>query len=399
MKDAFFQSCESLIGADHVDATADPPVLCPPSVEFAAELVRWCHEAGRGIRILGGGTCPSADDPALVPVSTRLLDAVMEINREDYLVIVQAGVVVDEVVSHAEASRLYLTVFLPDGDVATIGGTYISGAFVSGTASDGTVAKSVIGVKAISAQGELVTFGGKTVKNVTGFETVRFLAGTRGLYAIAVELIIKTLPMPEYRTIMTATAAPGSAAGLLNLHGGGTPGAARMTVLAPDGLGGEVVAGFQFEGFRDIINRALGVLDQRLSDIFGVSVKADDDARFTDRHRALARTMAVPDTYTVTVPPAAASDFLDGVMRFVPDSPLIGHIGYGRFEISGIYADNLRKLEKLALALGGCPPTAWEDVARRGNGPLLTETERALAVSLKRELDPKGILNPHLQLS
>ncbi|MFC1512051.1 hypothetical protein ACFL5H_02520 [Candidatus Latescibacterota bacterium] len=49
MKDAFFQSCESLIGADHVDATADPPVLCLPSVEFAAELVRWCHEAGRGI--------------------------------------------------------------------------------------------------------------------------------------------------------------------------------------------------------------------------------------------------------------------------------------------------------------------------------------------------------------
>ena len=84
---------------------------------------------------------------------------------------------------------------------------------------------------------------------------------------------------------------------------------------------------------------------------------------------------------------------------FRPGSPLIGHIGYGRFEIAGLDTESLRRLEKLALVLGGCAPTAWGEIMSRGMGPLLSETEHALAVSLKRELDPEGILNPHLRLS
>ncbi len=398
MKDSFLAQLESITGSAQVLQDQDPPVFCPPTVESAAELVRRCDAAGWGIAVQGGGTFPLiAGDPSLVWISTGSLAGVTEINRDDYLMVVKAGEIVDDMVARAEENRLYLPIDLPSGDRATIGGTYMSGAFVSGTASDGSLRKMIIGVKAISAKGDVVTFGGRTVKNVTGFEVTRFLAGTMGLYAIVVELIVKAQPVPEYRTVLTVTAEPGKAPDLLNLLENGLTKAARVVLMAPEGIEGGVTLDVHFEGFRPIINKAMGTIADFAEGMSGISIAEGAVSDFRNRYRALARKMFSPELYAVTMPPQAVQNLLEGLPRIAPDALVIGHTGYGRFYLSGIEGETVQKLENHARVLGGCAPVKFGHIREHGIGSLFAEPERMLARSLKRELDPRGILNPHIQ--
>ena len=60
----------------------------------------------------------------------------------------------------------------------------------------GALRTAVLQVRYISAEGRLVTGGGPTVKNVTGFDLPRLLTGSLGTLGCLVEVIIRTNPRP-----------------------------------------------------------------------------------------------------------------------------------------------------------------------------------------------------------
>lgn len=84
---------------------------------------------------------------------------------------------------------------LPDRG-GTVGGAVAVGRDHLGRRGRGTVAASVLQVRYVSAEGRVVTGGGPTVKNVTGFDLPRLMAGSLGTLGLLAEVILRTNPRP-----------------------------------------------------------------------------------------------------------------------------------------------------------------------------------------------------------
>ena len=87
--------------------------------------------------------------------------------------------------------------------VGTIGGMVAAGFAGPRRIRQGGVRDHVLGFRAISGRGELFKSGGTVVKNVTGFDLSKLMAGSFGTLAVMSEVTIKIMPAPEKtRTVL-----------------------------------------------------------------------------------------------------------------------------------------------------------------------------------------------------
>ncbi len=103
-----------------------------------------------------------------------------------------AGTPVDEL-AEALAEVGQRTVLPPGG---TVGGAFAHGVSGLRQLGDGPLRDALLRVRYVSASGQLVTAGGPTVKNVSGFDLCRALVGSRGTRGVLGEMIVRTRPAP-----------------------------------------------------------------------------------------------------------------------------------------------------------------------------------------------------------
>jgi len=190
------------------DATPDIPnevpdlVLLPKSTEQVAGIVKIAARNKIPVYTRGAGTNLSGGSVPLkkgILLSMLDMNKIIEIDRENLTATAEAGVVIQSLV---DAVDPYGLLYPPDpGTVqtATMGGSVAEGSGGLRGLKYGTTKDYVMGIKAVLADGSIVNYGGKNVKNVSGFDMKSIFVGSEGMLGVITEVLVKLIPKPESR--------------------------------------------------------------------------------------------------------------------------------------------------------------------------------------------------------
>ncbi|MEJ2210409.1 MAG: FAD-linked oxidase C-terminal domain-containing protein [Anaerolineae bacterium] len=143
---------------------------------------------------LSGGAVPLCGG---IVLSTERMTRILEIDRENLMVTVEPGVITGDLHRAVEAEGLFYPPDPASLDSCSIGGNVAEGAGGPRAVKYGTTRDYVCGLEAVMPSGEIMTWGGKLVKNVTGYNLVQLLIGSEGTLAVVTKIVLRLLPLPR----------------------------------------------------------------------------------------------------------------------------------------------------------------------------------------------------------
>ena len=162
-------------------------------------------------------------------------------------------------------------------------------------------------------------------------------------------------------------------------------------------MGGEIIIGTGFEGMKSFVKKNINLVKEIMNNARADDFHVRNYNKFMTRRRKAAIRMVGQDFYTIIVPPASSGVFLERIKTVSPEIPVIAHPKIGRFHLVCHDGDQMKKLSKSALALGGKLPVMWGYANTKGIADFFTKPELGIILSLKREIDPLEIFNPHIR--
>ncbi|WCR09500.1 FAD-binding protein [Paracoccus stylophorae] len=168
----------------------------PDSEEALAACISDTREA---VSIVGGGTRLHPGEGAGARLDVSGLSGIVLYEPEALTVVVRAGTRLADVQA-ALAAEGQMLGFEPLGAPgSTIGGVVAANASGPRRVQAGAARDALIGVRFVDGNGDLIRNGGRVMKNVTGYDLVKLMAGSRGRLGVLTELAFKTAPLPPLR--------------------------------------------------------------------------------------------------------------------------------------------------------------------------------------------------------
>jgi D-lactate dehydrogenase len=181
-------------------------VALPESHQQVAAIVLACRAHGVSLITRGqatgttGATVPV--DKHTLMLSTQRMDSILEINRDDRLMVVQPGVTNQAVQDAAAELGFFWPPDPTSASVCTIGGNLAYNSAGPRAVKYGTPRENTLALKAVTGTGETLYTGVKTTKGVVGYDLTRLLIGSEGTLAIITEATLKlTALQPAKRTL------------------------------------------------------------------------------------------------------------------------------------------------------------------------------------------------------
>ena len=410
-------------------------VVIPQTEDEVVGVVRWCHDnaipfvaRGSGTS-LSGGSLPVAGG---IVIALNRMNKILEINPDERYAVVQPGVVNANVSAAVDNHGLYYSPDPSSQSICTIGGNV---AFNSGGAhclKYGMTSNHVLGLKAVLADGEIVTVGGSSLET-TGADYTGLFCGSEGLFGVALEITLRLLSKPEcyhtmlvgYRTLRAA----GDAVSAI-IDSGLLPGAMEiMDALAIEAAEAAVACGYpdgaaavlivELEGPRERIEYEKTQLEQILAgtDSFAKRVAVDDADRMSiwkGRKSAFSAVGRISPDFLVqdgVVPRKRLGEALAQIETISQQFGLrvanVFHAGDGNLHplilFDGNQPGELERAEKLAgKILQMCITMGGSITGEHGIGmekrdylaDMFDEPTIALMHQLRGAMDPKTIANP-----
>ncbi len=175
------------------------------ALEAFTEQITRARETAGALNIVGGGTKSFYGRPAVgEPLATGDFHGIVEYEPAELVVTVLAGTRLDALATALANERQMLAFEPPSfGAASTVGGVVAAGLSGPRRPYAGAVRDSVLGVEIMTADAEVLRFGGQVMKNVAGYDVSRLMAGSLGTLGLLLTLSLKVLPLPEYeRTLV-----------------------------------------------------------------------------------------------------------------------------------------------------------------------------------------------------
>lgn len=141
---------------------------------------------------LSGGSIPLG---GIALVMTGM-NQILEIDRADMLARVQPGVTTAELKKAVEAEGLYYPPDPGSARISTIGGNIAENAGGPRAFHYGITGQFVLGLEVVLVDGSVIRTGGRTVKNVTGYDLTSLFVGSEGTLGIVTEATLRLMPPP-----------------------------------------------------------------------------------------------------------------------------------------------------------------------------------------------------------
>ena len=182
------------------DTVSFPDVVVKiTSTEEASKLMKYAYENNIPVTPRGSGTGLVGASVAMehgIMLDTTLMNHVLELDEDNLTITVEPGVLLMELAAYVQDRDLF---YPPDpGEKsATIGGNISTNAGGMRAVKYGVTRDYVRGLEVVLPDGTVVEFGGKVVKNSTGYAMKDLMVGSEGTLGIITKATLKLLPLPK----------------------------------------------------------------------------------------------------------------------------------------------------------------------------------------------------------
>ena len=393
-----------------------------------AEVVRGCHDNETPVYPFGGGTSLdyglSAKRDGIGLGLSKLAD-VVDYPARDMTITVGAGITMNRLAELLAEERQRLPLDVPNADQATLGGVVATNFNGPRRYGQGTVRDHVIGIRAVDGRGLSFKGGGRVVKNVAGYDFCKLLTGSMGTLGIITELTLKLKPIPDSFAIVICvpndlTHAEQLLAAIVNSET--TPCAVELMAgdawsennhLSGDSsTGNRLFLAVAFEGTDPEVawmTKQMGI-EWRHEEVRSSHVVEGDAAcelfaaMANFPSRGISSSGESPLVLRASVAPSGTTRFIQAVLYLDAGSTIQAHAGNGdiiarlsEFPEGGLAKTLVGNLQSVAASAHGhivvlSNPSRAEMTHQSVWGA--TDAPFELMTSVKREFDPKNILNP-----
>lgn len=400
----------------------------PRDAKDVEAAVQWALAEGKTVEIVGHGSKRAIGRPAQTDLTLDLstLTGVTLYEPEELVLSAKAGTPLAEIEALLAANGQQLAFEPMDyagifGGVAgrgTIGGVLAANVSGPRRIKSGAGRDHFLGFCAVSGRGETFKSGGRVVKNVTGYDLCKLIAGSWGTLAVMTEVTIKVLPQPETeqtlvvrglepaRAIEAMTSAMGSScdvSGAAHL-----PAGVAVRVEAGD-IAADAVTALRLEGFSPSVAERKHVLEalmQPFGELATLEAPASralwaavrDVAPFAaDRSNRSARQDEQP-LWRISTAPSRGAELAAIIASAAPAQVFYDWAGGLIWVALGACDDaGAALVQRAVAATGGHATLVRAPASVRAAIDVFAPQDAAVAALTKRvkeSFDPRGVLNP-----
>jgi glycolate oxidase FAD binding subunit len=384
-------------------------------------MVAGCAERNIPIEIVGSGSKRGVGRPidSAMTVTTSAIRGITLYEPSELVMSARAGTPLSLVEAEL-AARGQMLAFEPmdlgpatggPQGVQTIGAVFATNFSGARRIRSGAARDHLLGVKGVNGRAETFQSGGRVMKNVTGYDVARGLAGSWGTLAILTEVTFKVVPWPEtaativylglpdnlaVELMCTAMALPVEVSGAVHLQAG------VVSRLAHAGLKtmGKSVTALRLENFAAAVTGRKQRLKEALK-VYGKAMELDhrDTLEFWGELRRLS---VMPNRQTllwrISTKPTTAPKLVAAIKRYMPAEAFYDWAGgLVWLEVPATADAGTAEIRRVAAIHGGHATLIRAEPSVRASvevfQPLSPALER-LTRQLKLAFDPAGILNP-----
>jgi len=414
-------------------------VVWPANTGEVAAVLRVCtahrvpvvpRGAGTGYT---GGAVPSLGG---VVLALQRLDRIREIDERNLLAVAECHVVTGDLQRAVEAVGLFYPPDPASLPTSTIGGNVAECAGGPRAFKYGVTKRYILGLEAVLPSGEIIHTGGKSVKNVVGYDLTQLLVGSEGTLAVITTVTVRLVPLPPTQvtlraTFVTVRAAVDAVTNLIRARV--VPSALELIdgdsleavashlgtrALAPEGTGALLL--LEVDGLPETVSAEGRRVEQACRDAGATEVLVAHDRETREElwrvRRALSHSLRVlaplKVNHDVVVPKGRVPELFDLIQRLRDTSPGVripcfGHVGDGNIHVNmmldpaDVDAGRAARVAERAL-FEGVIALEGSISGEHGIGfsklpfvPLeLSRVEIDLQRRVKAAFDPLNILNP-----